>query len=213
MNGRVVAAAILISLLCAEDSPAAQREGEENDETRNERHGWLGVAIQDVTPRIAREKDLHVKSGALVNDVTEDSPAEKAGIREDDVIVDFNGRSIEESDDLLSAIRAASPGDTGSVTFYRGQEKKTLQVTLGKAPRRSFAFSFHGPGNIRIPRIAPVPRIRMFRSRGILGLTLSDLNPQLGEYFGAPEGRGVLVQEVQRKSAGERRGSRRETSS
>ncbi len=205
MNGRVVAAAILISLCAAGNTSAAQGRSEEKRETGNEKHGWLGVAIQDVTPRIAREKGLHVKSGALVNDVTEESPADKAGIREDDVVVEFNGKSVEESDDLQSAVRSALPGDKASVTFYRGQEKKSLEVTLGKAPRRNFAFSFHGPGNIRVPRI---PRIHMFRSEGMLGLTLSDLNRQLGEYFGAPNGRGVLVQEVERKSAGEKAGFR-----
>jgi serine protease Do len=205
MDGRVVAAAILISLCAAGNTSAAQGKSEEKRETVNEKHGWLGVAIQDVTPRLAREKELHVKSGALVNDVTEESPADKAGIREDDVIVEFNGKSVEESDDLQSAVRSALPGDKARVTFYRGQEKKSLEVTLGKAPRRNFAFSFHGPGNIRVPRI---PRIHMFRSEGMLGLTLSDLNRQLGEYFGAPNGRGVLVQEVERKSAGEKAGFR-----
>ncbi|HEX7573774.1 MAG TPA: PDZ domain-containing protein, partial [Bacteroidota bacterium] len=205
MNGRVVAAAILISLCAAGNTSAAQGKSEEKRETGNGKHGWLGVAIQDVTPRLAREKELHVKSGALVNNVTEESPADKAGIREDDVIVEFNGKSVEESDDLQSAVRSALPGDKTSVTFYRGQEKKSLEVTLGKTPRRNFAFSFHGPGNIRVPRI---PRIHMFRSEGMLGLTLSDLNRQLGEYFGAPNGRGVLVQEVERKSAGEKAGFR-----
>jgi serine protease Do len=206
MNGRVVAAALLISLAAAVNTSAAQGRVEEKQERRNEKQGWLGVAIQDVTPRIAREKDLHVKSGALVNDVTGESPAGKAGIREEDVIVEFNGKSIEESDDLRSAVRSAAPGEKATVTFYRGPEKKSLQVTLGKAPRREFAFSFHGPGDVRIPPIPPIPPMRMFRSRGILGLTLSELNGQLGEYFGAPDGRGVLVEEVERKSPGERAG-------
>jgi serine protease Do len=203
MNGRLITGVLLIVLCAAGNRSAAQGKGEEKQETRNGKRGWLGVAIQDVTPRIAREKDLHVKSGALVNDVTEESPAEKAGIREDDVIVEFNGKSVEEADDLLAAVRSGSPGDKANLTFYRGQEKKSLQVTLGKAPRRNYAFSFHGPGNVRIP---PLPRIRMFRSAGMLGLTLSDLNRQLGEYFEAPNGRGVLVEEVERKSAGDRAG-------
>ncbi len=205
MNGRTVAAALVISLCAAgSGSAAGERTGEKHG-TGNERHGWLGVAIQDVTARIARERDLHVKSGALVNDVTGESPAEKAGIRENDVIVEFNGKTIEESDDLRSAVHAASPGDQASVTLYRGEEKKNLQAVLGKAPRRDLAFSFHGPGDVRIPRI---PRFHMFRSEVMLGLTVSDLNGQLAEYFQAPKGKGVLVQEVERKSAGEKAGFR-----
>lgn len=203
MNGRVVAAAILISLCAAGNTSAAQGKGEEKRETGNEKHGWLGVSIQDVTPRIAREKGLHVKSGALVNDVTEESPADKAGIREDDVIVEFNGKSVEESDDLQSAVRLAPPGDKANVTLYRGQEKKSLQVTPGKAPRRDFAFSFRGPRN---PGFHPIPRFPMSRSEGMLGLTLGDLNRQLGEYFEAPNGKGVLVQEVEHTSAADKAG-------
>jgi len=209
MNGRVVAAALLISLCAAWVTSAAQGKSGEKRETGSEKHGWLGVAIQDVTPRIAREKGLHVKSGALVNDVTDESPADRAGIREDDVIVEFNGKTVEESDDLQSAVRSAPPGDKATVTFYREEEKKSLQVTLGKAPRRSFAFSFRGPGNDRIPRIPPIPRMprmRMFGREEIFGLAISDLNRQLGEYFGAPNGRGVLVEKVERMSPGEKAG-------
>jgi serine protease Do len=208
MNGRDVAAAILISLYGAWSIAAAQGTSEEKREPGREKHGWLGVAIQDVTPRIARERGLRVKSGALVNGVTEESPADRAGISTEDVIVEFNGKSVGESDDLRSAVRSALPGEKASVTFYRGNEKKSLEVTLGKAPREESAFSFHGPGHIRIPRMPPIPRFHMFRSEGLLGLTLSDLNRQLGEYFGAPNGRGVLVEEVGRKSAGEKGGFR-----
>jgi membrane-associated protease RseP (regulator of RpoE activity) len=206
MKRGIIAAALLVTLAAPGDAPARQSKGEGKEDTRTEKHGWLGVSIQDVTPRIAREMDLHVKSGALVNDVTEESPAEESGIKEHDVIVEFNGKTVDEADDLLSAVRSAAPGDKAGVTFYRGQEKKTVQVTLGKAPRRDYAFSFRGPGHIRIPHPPPMPRIHIFRSEGVLGLSLTDLNRQLGEYFQAPNGRGVLVQEVKKESAGEKAG-------
>ncbi len=209
MTLKAVAAALAFSLALAGGNSAAQGKGEEHKDSKTERHGWLGVSIMDVTPRLAREKDLHVKSGALVNGVTEEGPADESGIKEDDVIVGFNGKTVDESDDLQSAVRDASPGDKGTVTLYRGAEKKSLQVTLGKAPRRGSSYSFHGPGHISVPPIPPVPslpRIHMFRSEGTLGLSLNDLNRQLGEYFGAPGGRGVLVEKVERKSEGERAG-------
>jgi predicted metalloprotease with PDZ domain len=204
--GRKVAAAALLFLLAACGASAAPRQDMEKEKTTRGKQGWLGVAIQDVTPRMAREKELPVKSGALVNDVTEESPAEKAGIKEDDVIVQFNGTNVDESDDLRTAVRSAAPGEQAAVTLFRGKEKKTLQVTLGSAPRRDEVFSFHGPGRIIVPRMPRIPRIHMFRTDELLGLTLSDLNRQLGEYFGAPEGKGVLVQEVEPKSAGDRGG-------
>ena len=189
MTIKVAAAALALSLALAGGNSAAQGKGEEKQDSKTERHGWLGVSIQDVTPRLAREKELHVKSGALVNGVTEESPAEESGIKEDDVIVEFNGKTVDESDELQAAVRAASPGDKGTVTLYRCAEKKSLQVTLGKAPRRGYSYSFHGREHIAIPPVPPMPRMHMFRSEGTLGLSLNDLNKQLGEYFGAPGGR------------------------
>ena len=199
MNIKVIVAALLLSL-AAGGASRAQGTGETAQKEKTAKHGWLGVAIQDVTPRIARENNLHVKSGALVNGVTRESPAEDAGIREHDVIVAFNGKAIDVSDDLLNAVRATAPGEKADITIYRDEEKKSVHATLGKAPGRDFAFSFHGPG--------PMERLRIFRSEGIEGLSLSDLNRQLGEYFGAPGGRGVLVEEVERESEGEHAGFR-----
>jgi len=210
MNNIAAAGALLLAILTAAGRPAAQTRESDNEEKGKGSHGWLGVSIQDATPRLARERDFHVKSGALVNGVTRESPAEEAGIREDDVIVEFSGKSIDDADDLLDAVRGGAPGDHAAVTLYRGAEKKTLQVTLEKAPRRS--FSFHGSGSFtmphlpRMPHIARMPRVRIFREEGIEGLQLTDLNRQLGEYFGAPNGRGVLVEEVDRESAGEKGG-------
>jgi S1-C subfamily serine protease len=210
MKQIAAAAALLLAILTGAGTTQAQPKGTGNDEKGNSSHGWLGVSIQDVTPRLARERDFHVKSGALVNGVTSESPADEAGIKEDDVIVEFNGKSIDDADDLLEAVRGAAPGDHAGVTFYRGAEKKTLQVTLDRAPRRS--FSFHGPGGFMMPHIPPMPhmarrpRVRIFREEGIEGLELTDLNKQLGEYFGAPNGRGVLVEKVERESAGEKGG-------
>ncbi|HTY57331.1 MAG TPA: PDZ domain-containing protein, partial [Bacteroidota bacterium] len=195
MNIKVTAAALLLAL-AAGGTSRAQEPGGNAGKTPG--RGWLGVAIQDVTPRVAREKNLHVKSGALVNGVTDESPAEDAGIKEHDVIVAFNGKTIDESDDLLEAVRAAAPGEKADITVFRGEEKKVVHATLGKAPKRDTGFAFRYPG--------PMTRFRFFRSEGIEGLSLSDLNRQLGAYFGAPGGRGVLVEEVERESPGEQAG-------
>ncbi|MEW6509952.1 MAG: PDZ domain-containing protein [Bacteroidota bacterium] len=202
----VVLAAVLV-LGCG--ASGAQDKGGEKESSSSKRPGWLGVSIQDVTPRVAREHKLAVKSGALVIDVVENSPAEAAGITEDDVITGFNGKAVEESDDLLDAVRAASAHSQATVDIQRGSERKTVTVTLGRVPRRGYAYSF------RMPRVPPVPRvphrihipdIHIFASHGVLGMTLSDLNRQLGEYFEAPEGRGVLVQEVEKGSAADKAG-------
>ena len=188
MTGRAIAAALLFfgAAALAQDNAGG-------------RHGrtWLGVTVQDVTPRLARERDLHAKSGALVGSVNGESPASRGGIREGDVIVEFNGKPVEDAGDLVDAVRDAHPGAKATVGLFRGSEKRSLDVTLDEGPRPEHGFAFRGP--VRIPRI---PRVRIFRAGDMMGLTLSDLNRQLGEYFQAPDGRGVLVEEVERESAG-----------
>lgn len=169
--------------------------------------GWLGVSVQDVTPRLARDRDLSVTAGAIINDVMEDGPAEKAGLREGDVIVRFNGAAIADADDLTDAVRTAAPASQAGVEIQRRNEKKTVTVTLGKAPRRTYSFTMpHIPPVPRMRALPRVPRIRVFTSHDVLGLSLADLNTQLGEYFDAPDGKGVLVEEVAHGSAGERAG-------
>jgi membrane-associated protease RseP (regulator of RpoE activity) len=209
----VVALCVVIGTSGAQEkketvSPPKHKTGEQvkPSKGRSRARAWLGVSIRDVTPRVARERDLSVKSGVLVTDVADDSPAERAGIKEADVIVAFNGKTVDETDDLIDAVRETGPGTEVTVAFIRGTEKKTVSATLDKAPGREFSYFGPMPHIPRMPHIPPIPRIHVFSSCEMLGLSLSDLNTQLGEYFGAPNNRGVLVEEVEKGSAGEKAG-------
>ena len=205
MNARTVFIALLVALFAAGGSSCAQQKKESSDKmgTEAKRHGWLGVSIQDLTPRLAREREASAKSGALVNDVIDDSPAEKAGIKEDDVIIEFNGKPVEEADDLLQAVRSSAPGSEASLVLLRGKDRKTVNVTLEGEPHHRFAMGFHGPSMVQIP---PIPPMHFISQQELLGMTMSDLKGQLGEYFQAPGGRGVLVQDVKRTSSSDKAG-------
>lgn len=167
----------------------------------NDDSGWLGVSIQDMTRRLSRSMKVKTEEGALVNEVVKDSPAESAGIKEEDIIVEFDGKAIYDAGDLTRAVKRTKPGATANVIVMRNDERRTLKATIGKPSRRerSRAFAFSVP---------PVPRFHMFSGHVVYGLTLRDLNEQLGEYFGAPGGRGVLVEEVEKESAGDKVGFR-----
>ena len=169
---------------------------DDEDKTKLQR-GWLGVSIRDVDSKIAKKNNLKSPEGAYVTDVQEESPAAVAGLEEGDVLTDVNGRVIYDAEDLGKAIRRLEPGTKVTVTALRRGEKKTFQVTVGKMPKpRGFSFAF--------PRNA-APMVHMFRTSSS-GLHFRDLNKQLGEYFGAPEGEGVLVEEVEAKTAAEKAG-------
>lgn len=163
------------------------------------KQGWLGVSTSDMTPRLARSMNVKTTEGALVNGVMKDSPAEEAGIKEDDIIVEFSGARISDADDLRKAVRRTKPGTEVPVVVSRNDERKSLTATLEKAS--------NGITEMEIPRVPDVPHVRIMPPHVMVspfmdayGLRVRDLNKQLGMYFGAPRGRGVLVEEVEEGS-------------
>ncbi|HTR81408.1 MAG TPA: PDZ domain-containing protein [Bacteroidota bacterium] len=198
---RVFALAGLLSGILSFSAIAGDHGGNMNIFTMSSHHkdGWLGVSIQDISSRLRKEKGLKSDEGAYVSEVVDDSPADSAGIKEGDVIVKFNGKEIEDADDLMRVVQKTKPGTRTSVEVMRKDEKKSLDIVVGNSRKymRNQSLAFAPPA---------VPRIAMFNSSRRWGLDLSELNEQLGEYFGAPNGRGILVERVEKKSEGAKAG-------
>ncbi len=95
---------------------------------------WLGVSLYTVDSVVAMMNKLSVKEGALVVEVSKDSPAEAAGLKEGDVIIQFQNRKITNTDDLLQAIIDSKIGDTVQITFVRGEDSKSTSVQLRESP-------------------------------------------------------------------------------
>jgi S1-C subfamily serine protease len=172
---------------------------QQKEKSNSAKKGWLGVAIQDVTGQSEKKMELKSRDGALVNEVERDSPAESAGIKEGDVIVQFGGKNIQDAGDLQSAVADAKPESKVSVVVMRKGEKKTLDVTVGKQPsrKRVFAFTPHGMNrNFEV----------MLGGNNFQGMSLWELNGQLAQYFGVTEGTGALVWEVEKGSSAEKAG-------
>ena len=166
-------------------------------QAQSQKPGWLGVSIQDVSKDLMKDENLKNQDGAYVADVVDESPADSAGIKKGDVIVEFAGRTIYDSDDLSKAVSRTKPGTNATVVLIRKGEKKNLAVVIQKQPRRRGVASFFGLA----------PRVAVFSPAGrMLGLQLMELNEQLAEYFGAPNNEGVLVQGVKKESSGEKAG-------
>lgn len=161
--------------------------------------GWLGVGIQDVTPKFAREEGLKVKEGAYINEVVERSPADSAGIEEEDVVTEFNGKRIETAGDLSEAVASTKPGTKVTVKVNRNGESKSLSAVIRKNRTRGFA-AFNMPN---------VPKVVMSRFGAPLtaeGLSLMELNGQLAEYFEVPGKKGVLVTATEEDENGAKAG-------
>jgi serine protease Do len=96
--------------------------------------GWLGVQIQEVTPAIAASLGLHGESGALVSVVTPNSPGAKAGLKQGDVVLSFNGSEVKQLRDLPRLVAATAPDSTANLQVWRNSQSTELQVKLGEAP-------------------------------------------------------------------------------
>jgi serine protease Do len=96
--------------------------------------GWLGVQIQQMTPAIASSLGLPSERGALVADVTPDSPAAKAGVKQGDVIVKFNGREIDKLHDLPRLVAETTIHSKADLTVWRNGHDEDLQVNVGQMP-------------------------------------------------------------------------------
>jgi serine protease Do len=95
---------------------------------------WLGVSVVDIDPFLQQRFNLAVDSGAFIVQVADGSPADKAGLKAGDVIVDFNGKQIEGAQDIIQAISAAKIGDKVEITYWSGDSKRTTQAILIQNP-------------------------------------------------------------------------------
>ena len=103
--------------------------------------GWLGVVTQEINSDLREGLNLPDDSGVLVNRVVENSPADKAGLRQGDVILRFNLRDVESPADLQSMVGDAREGQEVALRIQRNGEAKTLSVTLGSRPENPEAMS------------------------------------------------------------------------
>ncbi len=95
---------------------------------------WLGVYIQELDSETAEALEMESRNGALITDVVKDSPAEKAGIQEGDVIVQFNGKSISDPSNLKNVVSLTAPESSNKVKIFRNGSPKTINVVLKELP-------------------------------------------------------------------------------
>ena len=98
------------------------------------KRGWLGVTIQDITEEMQSYWKLENKKGALISQILEDSPAEKAGLKAEDIIIKVNNIEIENTTDLRNTISEKYPDKEITLTILRDQKEKQIKVLLGERP-------------------------------------------------------------------------------
>ncbi len=155
--------------------------------------GWLGVKIQHVTKEIADSLGMESGHGALVADVVKDSPAARAGVRQGDVILSYNGQDIMEMRDLPRMVAGTEVGHDAQIIVLRGGDKKELSVTIAKLDESAEEV------------VASMP----VDKDALLGLVLKPVNDILKQQFNLPEdAKGLVVVAVNRESEAALRGIR-----
>ena len=144
------------------------------------RRGWLGVLIQNVDKSLAESFGLDRSAGALVSKVTNDSPAQAAGVQRGDVILSFNGTEINRSSDLPPLVGLIPVGDAVNVDVLRKGERVTLSVNIAELEDDN-----------RAPVVKTGAKEQMSGSR--LGLSIVELNADQRDQLGTD---GVLVESV-----------------
>lgn len=140
--------------------------------------GWLGVSIQEVTPELAKSFGLKEKKGALVAQVISGSPAEKAGIEQGDVIVEFNGKEVSDSKELPRIVASTPVGKAVTIKLSRDGKVLDRQVKVGEMEEK-------------------VEVAKPSSSHKPLGITVQDLTPEIAKGLGLKKDVGVVVTGVE----------------
>ena len=142
--------------------------------------GWLGVSIIPVTTDVAKSYRLKDAKGAAVVDVNPGSPAEKAGLKPEDVVINVDGREVNDNGDLSRYVASKAPGTNVKLQVVRNGSDKSINVTLGTFPEEAVA-----------------EQASEGEPSGQLGMSLRNLTPEVAQQLELPRGtRGVVVTEV-----------------
>ena len=217
-----VAVAAAVSGLAAQDrfefrTPEGQTRG--NLMMLDGRGSQLGVQVSDVDPSTSLGAGANGGAGVKVDEVNDDSPADKAGLKAGDVVVEFDGERVRSARQFTRLVQETPEGRTVKIAVLRNGQRQVLDAT---PEARSFTWNMNIDGD-RIRRdierglrdgLRDLPRRFEFRmdpggvmrlpSRGRLGVTVDSLSPQLAEFFGVKE--GALVSSVTQGSAAEKAG-------
>jgi membrane-associated protease RseP (regulator of RpoE activity) len=181
---------------------------------RGEDRPWLGVILSDLDSEQAKSRKLAGENGVLVKEVREGSPAAKAGLMKDDVIVEFAGEKVRSAAHLRRLVRETPVGRSVTMVVNRAGKTQSLTAQLEarhEGPMMGLGRIPAGPEPFTMPLPLPTPgrKFEFFVQHGArLGISADDLTPQLADFFGVKQGKGVLVREVIVGSAAEKAGLR-----
>ena len=145
--------------------------------------GWVGVAIQNVDENLAKSFNLKKAEGILISEVQHGSPADKAGLKQGDVILRLNNTPLDDANDLRNQISLLPPGSKAGLQIIRDGKTQDIEIIIGEQPAN---FSKLAKGGS-----ADTTGLNQF------GLSMQNLSPELAEQFGYKQDQGVIIKGVE----------------
>lgn len=201
MNGEVVGVNTLIlsptgaSVGISLSIPAniATRVVDQLIEFGETRRGWMGVSVQPVTPELAESFDLDTPYGAILSRIEEDGPADDAGLRQGDLVLNFDGRRVRNSRSFPRMVAETEIGRAVDVDIIRRDRSLTLSVVVGALAEEGEEADTDSDGAVIDPRIGA--------TNEVFGMTLAELTPQLRRRHRVhPDAEGVVITEIDPRS-------------
>ncbi len=171
---------------------------------------YLGIGVAEINAERAKALKLAEERGVEVTRVERDSPAEKAGLKEGDVVLEYNGQRVEGTEQFVRLVRETPPGRQAKLLISRNGATQTVAATVGRRKpvvywerdfRRDMDRLREDLGRLRMP---DMPQPFMSWRSSILGVEAESLSTQLAEFFGVKE--GVLVRSVHKDTPAEKAG-------
>jgi serine protease Do len=162
--------------------------------------GWLGVQIQPLTPELAKQFNLTGKDGALVGDITDDSPAAKAGIQRGDAIIEYAGKQVTNPSELRNMVAATAPGKRVSMKILRDGKQLSVAATIAELPagRQKSSQSFDNLLNgVQAQDLTPDLRSRMNIPKRVKGIIVTGVAG--GSAADGALTQGDVIMEINRK--------------
>ena len=203
----LLAAALAAAPLLAQPSPAPAPPvpPEHGIHIAMPARSFLGVGVTEISADRAKELKLAEERGVEITKVDEGSPAEKAGLKKGDVVLEYQGQRLEGTEQFVRLVRETPPGRTVKMLISRGGSTQTVSAVLGERKGRAISreLRFEMPSRFDV-WIPDIPRVTTAWRSGMLGIEAESLEGQLASFFGVKE--GVLVRSVVKGSAAEKAG-------
>ncbi|UCD83851.1 MAG: DegQ family serine endoprotease [Deltaproteobacteria bacterium] len=142
--------------------------------------GWLGVIIQEITPELAESFGLKEREGALIGDVLKDTPAEEAGLKEGDIVIEFDGKQIKDYNDLPAIVTRTPVGKEVVVKVLRAGKQKRFRVKIRELKEE-----------------VRVSNQEEEEAEENLGMTVQELSPEIIRHYRLSDNSGVIITDIE----------------